>query len=152
MGKGAYRRAAAGVNERFAHELAHQWWGYGVRMPSLDEQWLSESFAEWCSAFFIRQAAGREAYDLYLTLWRTRAGEARDSAPILHAHRLRAKNDQLQAERLRTDLLYGKGPLVLAAIHGRSATRRSSRSSPPSRRHSAGRPARRGRSRRSSRP
>jgi aminopeptidase N len=117
MGKGAYRRSAAGVNERFAHELAHQWWGHGVRMPDHSEQWLSESFAEYCSAFFIRQAAGRAAYDLYLTRWRTRAGETKDSVPILLSHRLRAKNDQIQGERLRTRLLYDKGPLVLAAIH-----------------------------------
>ncbi len=117
MGKGAYRRSAAGVNERFAHELAHQWWGHGVRMPSLSEQWLSESFAEYCSAFFIRKAAGMQGYDLYLNLWRTRAGETRDSVPILLAHRGRAKNDQIHAERLRSALLYAKGPLVLAAIH-----------------------------------
>ena len=117
MGKGPYRRAAAGVNERFAHELSHQWWGNGVTLPDLSEQWLSESFAEYCSAFFIRQAAGREAYDLYLTRWRTRAAQAKETVPILLAHRLRAKNDQLQAGRLRSWLLYDKGPLVLAAIH-----------------------------------
>jgi len=35
-----------GVNERFAHELAHQYWGHVVKMPSGDEQWLTESFAE----------------------------------------------------------------------------------------------------------
>jgi len=117
MGKGAYRRSAAGVNERFAHELAHQWWGHGVRMPDLGEQWLSESFADYCSAFFMRKAAGEKAYDLYVTRWRTRAGETKGSVPILLAQRLRAKNDQIQAERLRTQLLYDKGPLVLAAIH-----------------------------------
>ena len=117
MGKGAYRRAAAGVNERFAHELAHQWWGHGVRMPSLSEQWLSESFAEYCSAFFIRRVAGSQSYDLYLNLWRTRAKETKGSVPILLAHRLRARSDQLQAERLRSQLLYARGPLVLAAIH-----------------------------------
>jgi hypothetical protein len=117
MGKGPYRRSAAGVNERFAHELAHQWWGHGVRMPSFSEQWLSESFAEYCSAFFIRRAAGIQAYNLYLNRWRTRAAETRGSVPILLAHRLRAKGDQIQAERLRTQLLYDKGPLVLAAIH-----------------------------------
>ena len=117
MGKGAYRRSAAGVNERFAHELAHQWWGHGVRMPSLSEQWLSESFAEYCSAFFIRRAAGTQAYNLYLNLWKTRAKESKDSVPILLAYRLRARNDQIQADRLRSQLLYARGPLVLASIH-----------------------------------
>ncbi len=117
MGKGLYRRAAAGVNERFAHELSHQWWGNGVRLPDLSEQWLSESFAEYCSAFFIRQAAGKEGYDLYLTRWRSRAAQTKETVPLLLAHRLRAKNDQVQADNLRTWLLYDRGPLVLAAIH-----------------------------------
>ncbi|HMM33181.1 MAG TPA: M1 family aminopeptidase [Thermoanaerobaculia bacterium] len=117
MGTGRYRRAAAGVNERFAHELSHQWWGNGVRLPDLSEQWLSESFAEYCSAFFIRQAAGKEAYDLYLTRWRSRAAQTKETVPLLLAHRLRAKNDQVQADNLRTWLLYDRGPLVLAAIH-----------------------------------
>ena len=34
-----------GVNARFAHEIAHQYWGTVVKMPSLEEQWLTESFA-----------------------------------------------------------------------------------------------------------
>jgi len=117
MGTGRYRRAAAGVNERFAHELSHQWWGNGVGLPDLSEQWLSESFAEYCSAFFIRQAAGKEAYDLYLTRWRSRAAQTKETVPLLLAHRLRAKNDQVQADSIRTWLLYDRGPLVLAAIH-----------------------------------
>ena len=117
MGTGRYRRAAAGVNERFAHELSHQWWGNGVRLPDLSEQWLSESFAEYCSAFFIRQAAGKEAYDLYLTRWRSRAAQTKETVPLLLAHRLRAKNDQAQADNIRTWHLYDRGPLVLAAIH-----------------------------------
>jgi Aminopeptidase N len=105
------------VNERFAHELSHQWWGNGVRLPDLSEQWLSESFAEYCSAFFIRQAAGKQAYDLYLTRWRSRAAQTKETVPLLLAHRLRAKNDQIQAGNLRTWMLYDRGPLVLAAIH-----------------------------------
>ena len=117
MGTGLYRRAAAGANERFAHELSHQWWGNGVGLPDLSEQWLSESFAEYCSALFIRQAAGKDAYDLYLTRWRSRAAKTKETVPLLLTHRLRAKNDQVQADNIRTWLLYDRGPLVLAAIH-----------------------------------
>ena len=29
-----------GINERFAHEIAHQYWGIVVKMPSHEEQWL----------------------------------------------------------------------------------------------------------------
>ena len=32
-----------GVNEMFAHEVAHQYWGIAVKMPSAEEQWLTES-------------------------------------------------------------------------------------------------------------
>jgi hypothetical protein len=31
-----------GINERFSHEIAHQYWAYVVRMPSSEEQWLTE--------------------------------------------------------------------------------------------------------------
>jgi hypothetical protein len=33
-----------GINERFAHEIAHQYWGHVVKMPSFEEQWLTESW------------------------------------------------------------------------------------------------------------
>ncbi|HXH41001.1 MAG TPA: hypothetical protein VNN08_20405, partial [Thermoanaerobaculia bacterium] len=32
-----------GVNERFAHEIAHQYWGYVVRDGTSEETWLAES-------------------------------------------------------------------------------------------------------------
>jgi hypothetical protein len=41
---------SGGVNQRFAHEIAHQYWGTVVKSPSREEQWLEEAFAEYCAA------------------------------------------------------------------------------------------------------
>ena len=42
-----------GINERFAHEIAHQYWGHVVKMGSIEEQWVTESFAEYSSSLVI---------------------------------------------------------------------------------------------------
>ena len=47
--RGAEPVYSKGINERFAHEIAHQYWGHVVKMPSDEEQWLTESFAEYCA-------------------------------------------------------------------------------------------------------
>jgi len=43
-----------GINHRFAHEIAHQYWGHVVKMGSFDEQWITESFAEYSSSFIVK--------------------------------------------------------------------------------------------------
>lgn len=106
-----------GINERFAHEIAHQWWGHVVKMPSADEQWISESFAEYSAALLIRDLRGRSDYKGLLAHWRRRANEARDVAPVALATRVRARNDLETSWNLRTALLYSKGPLILEALH-----------------------------------
>lgn len=106
-----------GINERFAHEIAHQWWGHAVKMPSGEEQWISESFAEYCAALLIRELRGKSDYKGLLAHWRRRANEAREIAPIPFANRVVAKNDLLTSMGYRTALLYSKGPLLLEALH-----------------------------------
>ena len=49
---------SGGVNERFAHEIAHQYWGYAVREASVEDEWLSESFAEYSAALFLQDRQG----------------------------------------------------------------------------------------------
>ena len=54
-----------------AHEVAHQWWGYGVDPATYHDRWLSEGFAEWSSLWYL-QAAAQDA-PLYLRIlkeWR----------------------------------------------------------------------------------
>lgn len=106
-----------GINERVAHEIAHQWWGHVVKMPGGDEQWLSESFAEYSAALFIRDLRGKSDYKGLLAHWRRAANESTGIAPIPFANRISAKNDMRVAFGHRTALLYSKGPVLLEAIH-----------------------------------
>ena len=48
------RFEAQEIAKIFAHEIAHQYWGIVVRIPSNEEQWLAESFAEYCAAMFLK--------------------------------------------------------------------------------------------------
>ncbi|MCU1245800.1 MAG: hypothetical protein JWN02_1710 [Acidobacteria bacterium] len=98
-----------GVNERFAHELAHQYWGHVVKMPSGDEQWLTESFAEYSAALVLKKYKGDAVYNRLVAHWKLRAKDAGTIAPIPLANRI--------AGIERTELLYYKGPYLLYALH-----------------------------------
>ncbi len=106
-----------GINERVAHEIAHQWWGHVVKMPGSEEQWLSEAFAEYSAALFIRDLRGKSDYARLKAVWRRRANESREIAPIPLANRVIARNDMSMSWNHRTALLYSKGPLLLEALH-----------------------------------
>lgn len=108
---------SGGVNERFAHEIAHQYWGHAVKMPSDEEAWLSESFAEYCAALFLKAAKGDSTYKMVVGHWRPGAKFAADKAPIPLADRVRVANDTTTEVAVRTGLLYQKGPLLLYALH-----------------------------------
>jgi hypothetical protein len=103
-----------GINERFAHEIAHQYWAHVVRMPSSEEQWLTESFAEYSAALVLKKMMpqGDAVYNRLVSQWRLRAKQATATAPIPYANRI--AKDEAGA---RTALLYDKGPYLLYAIH-----------------------------------
>jgi hypothetical protein len=106
-----------GVNSRFAHEIAHMYWGNVVKIGSWEENWLSESFADYSAALFMRDAKNQREYDTALTDWRAKAREVGEVAPIVLAHRIVNPGfPQLAAEK-RRQLWYHKGPYVLAALH-----------------------------------
>lgn len=105
-----------GVNERFSHEIAHQYWGHVVKMPDHEEQWLTESFAEICAGLFVRDLRGKSDFQGLVDGWRSRAKDATDTAPIPLANRIRNDGDPGVAGRDRTYLLYFKGPWILNAI------------------------------------
>jgi hypothetical protein len=107
---------SGGVNERFSHEIAHQYWGHVVKMSGYEEQWLTESFAEISAGLFTRELRGKSDFEGLRDVWKSRAKEAADSAPIPLANRLRAESDQGTASRYRTYLLYFKGPWILDAV------------------------------------
>ena len=108
---------SGGVNERFAHEIAHQYWGHVVKMPSDEEAWLSESFAEYSAALFLKAARGDATYNMLLGHWKRRARFTVDVAPIPLSDRVVIWSDATTEEAIRTGLLYDKGPVLLASLH-----------------------------------
>lgn len=106
-----------GINERFAHEIAHQYWGHAIKMPSEEEQWLTEAFAEYSAALFIRDFRGKAAFDRLAAVWKSRASSNASIAPIPLVNRIDLPGDPMEAFRIRQDLLYWKGSWLLAALH-----------------------------------
>jgi peptidase M1-like protein len=105
---------STGVNERFAHEIAHQYWGHVVKMPSEEEQWLTESFAEYSAAIFLRDFKGKSTYESLLSVWKSRASDSSAAAPIALAHRL---GGSPEAFLDRQNLIYWKGSWLLSRLH-----------------------------------
>jgi hypothetical protein len=108
---------SGGVNHRFAHEIAHQYWGTVVKSPGPEEQWLEEAFAEYCAALFIRDVKSKGDYDMLVARWKARAKAANSVAPIPLANRIDMPNDRAMQDEYRTGLLYGKGPYLLSVLH-----------------------------------
>jgi hypothetical protein len=108
--------SARGVARTFAHEIAHQYWGVAVRIPGYSEQWLSESFAEYCAALFLKLHRGEPVYKSLVGQWKRTAAFADDAAPIPMASRVYVADNPIRRSEIRRGLLYGKGPLLLAAL------------------------------------
>jgi len=115
-GLGTLNRAySKGINQRFAHEIAHQYWGIVTKMGSWEEQWLTEAFAEYVSSQIEKELKGPNGYNALLDYWRSDAKLASSYAPIPLANRIESFDEI--AGMSRTRLLYGKGPYLLAVIH-----------------------------------
>ncbi len=104
------------VRHVFAHEIAHQYWGITVKMPNLLEQWVTESFADYCAGLFEKDYKGKGLWDRNLATWGDGAESARFKAPIPLANDL-AYTDTYDTFYTRRNLLYNKGPLLLAVLH-----------------------------------
>ena len=81
-----------------------------MKMPGLEEQWLTESFAEYSAAIFLRTFRGQGSYDSLLRHWKSRAAATTDAAPIPLANRIHQFG-------FRTGLIYDKGAYLLAMLH-----------------------------------
>lgn len=84
-------------------------------MPSEEEQWLTESFAEYSAALVLKKYKGDGVYNRLVSTWKLNASQATGAAPIPFANRL--GGDRMEAFINRTYLLYAKGPYVLYALH-----------------------------------
>lgn len=100
------------LNARMAHEVAHMWWGHLVKMATFEDQWLSESTAEYYSAVAVGQLLGEHKFRQMEKNWVQQAGELDELDSIYLANQISGE----KAYRERYDLLYAKGPLMLAAL------------------------------------
>lgn len=106
-----------GINHRFAHEIAHQYWGHVVKMGTLEEQWVTEAFAEYSSSLVIRKLKGDSTYESMLSTWRANANDAAKAAPIPLANRINNPSDPRSNFLDRIFLIYDKGAYILAVLH-----------------------------------
>ncbi|MCY4600393.1 MAG: M1 family aminopeptidase, partial [Acidobacteria bacterium] len=93
-----------------AHELAHQWWGQAVGWKNYHEQWLSEGFAQYFAALYIRDAHGEEAFADVLAELRRWALRHTDQGPVYLGYRLGHLEED---PRIFRALVYNKGAVVL---------------------------------------
>src|SRR4051812_18778327 len=59
-----------------AHEIAHQWWGHAVAGENYHERWISEGFAQYAAATWVRHRYGDAEFQSMLrrmAAWSTRA-------------------------------------------------------------------------------
>jgi aminopeptidase N len=98
-----------------AHEIAHQWWGQAVGWRSYRDQWLSEGFAQFAAAEYIRSVYGDKAWIKISEEFRDWIEEKTAAGPIVLGTRLgHLTNDP----RAFSALLYNKGAYVLNMLKG----------------------------------
>jgi hypothetical protein len=102
-----------GINARVAHEIAHQWFG-NKAIPATDEDdWVSETLAEYWSGLAMGAMAGGKqdikGFQKMLWDWRGEAKNCDDTGPITSVNFTGGE----QWYRDRYCLLYHRGPLVM---------------------------------------
>lgn len=111
------RLFSKGVNARYLHEVAHSYWPHVAKLASWEENWSSESFAEYTSAVCL-DGLGKSnpsfRMKASLAQWRGQVKDLPAGASLYLANHL-AFDDPYEAED-HVRLLYAKGPLVLHAL------------------------------------
>ena len=110
------QQVSRGVNERLAHEVAHAWFPHVAKVDRIEENWLSESLADYTSSACLQQIDDRRGKALFarqLAEWKVRTGQIGAGASIYLAAYLGTRETD---SRDWQSLLYAKGPLVLHAI------------------------------------
>ena len=90
------------------HELAHQWWGGNVGGISSEDDWISESWAEYSSGL-ITEAIDKKKFRTMRDDWKKKAIETDKYGTIATAYR----SNSIEYPDARTNLLYEKGPCVI---------------------------------------
>ena len=108
--------ATDGFDEFFrAHEVAHQWWGNGVRPASYRDAWLAEGVASFCGLWYLQSIKkGNKQYFQFLDSYAQNIKDNREAGPTWLGYRTVAgvtsagrRGYQYQA------LVYEKGAWIL---------------------------------------
>jgi hypothetical protein len=116
-----------GINERLAHEVAHAWFPHVAKIDRPEENWLSESLADYTSATCVERMdarGGQARFNRQLGEWKYLANQIGANASIYLAAHLGGSEADLRDWQA---LLYAKGPLVLHAIRQELARTAGSR-------------------------
>lgn len=109
-----------GINERVSHEVAHGWFPHVAKIRRVEENWLSESLADYTSAYCLvhtmdkRQA--KHHWKRQLGQWKYWSKQAGDDGSVFLASHLAGDEKDMRTWRF---LLYGRGPLLLQAVRER---------------------------------
>lgn len=106
------RLFSQGINARLAHELAHTWWGHVAKLGEAEDQWLSESTAEYMAAYAMGKLWKKQEFDTSLRRWKSNSKFVGDKGTVYLANYLAGQAGWED----RVGLLYNKGPLVLHAL------------------------------------
>ena len=98
-----------------AHEAAHQWWGQGTAPANYRERWLSEAWAQYSAALWLRDRLGEEAFRSMMDRMARWAARFDASGPIHLGQRL---GHIRQDGRVFRAVVYDKGAWVLHMLRG----------------------------------
>jgi aminopeptidase N len=98
-----------------AHEVAHQWWGQGTAPSSYRERWLSEAWAQYAAALWVRESLGEGSFRSMMDRMGRWAFQHDAAGPIHLGQRLGIlKGDP----RIFRAVVYDKGAWVLHMLRG----------------------------------
>ncbi len=98
-----------------AHEAAHQWWGQATAPANYRERWLSEAWAQYAAALWLRDRLGERAFFSMMDRMSSWAMRHDDAGPIHLGQRL----GHLKGEpRYFRAVVYDKGAWVLHMLRG----------------------------------
>lgn len=104
-----------------AHEVAHQWWGYGVDHDTYHDQWLSEGFSEFSGLWYMQTALKdnknylkwfKEYRDDIINNRKFLLGDGKGSGPIW----LGRRNITSETQEDNAVITYEKGAWVLQML------------------------------------
>jgi len=98
-----------------AHEAAHQWWGQGTAPANYRERWLSEAWAQYAAALWLRERVGEEAFRSMMDRMARWALRHDTAGPIHLGQRL---GHLKQDPRVFRAVVYDKGAWALHMLRG----------------------------------